>query len=59
MPHNLLATLSFEPHQLNQQLRPHVTVATAGFSPPHIHLTEVAICFGGRLMRGNRCRKVS
>lgn len=27
------------------------------FNPPHVQLREVAVCFGGRLMRGNRCQK--
>mmetsp|Transcript_30021 Transcript_30021/g.77023 ORF Transcript_30021/g.77023 Transcript_30021/m.77023 type:complete len:196 (+) Transcript_30021:1393-1980(+) len=29
------------------------------FTPPHISLQEVAVCFGGKLMRGNRCQKVN
>ena len=41
-----------------QNLIDSVTVATAFFSPPHTALHEVAVCFGGRLMRGNRCQKV-
>ena len=42
-----------------QNLIDAVTCATAGFSPPHIQLEEVAICFGGVLLRGNRARKTS
>ena len=41
-----------------QNLIDSLTVATAYFSPPHAALLEVAVCFGGRLMRGNRCQKV-
>jgi Asparaginase, N-terminal len=41
-----------------QNLIDSVTCLTSFFSPPHIRLEEVAICFGGRLMRGNRCQKV-
>ena len=33
-----------------QNLLDAVCCATASFSPPHVHLSEVAICFGGRLM---------
>lgn len=33
-------------------------VATSAFSPPHVELQEVAVCFGGKLMRGNRTQKV-
>ena len=32
---------------------------TAGFSPPHVRLEEVAVCFGGLLLRANRTRKTS
>ena len=42
-----------------QNLIDAVTCATAGFSPPHIQLEEVALCFGGVLLRGNRARKKS
>lgn len=42
-----------------QNLIDSVTCATAGYSPPHVTLEEVAICFGGKLMRGNRTRKTS
>lgn len=38
-----------------QNLIDSVTCATAFFQPPHVYLQEVAICFGGKLMRGNRC----
>ena len=41
-----------------QNLIDSITCATASFTPPHVHLEEVAVCFGGNLMRGNRCRKV-
>ena len=41
-----------------QNLIDSITCATASFTPPHVHLEEVAVCFGGTLMRGNRCRKV-
>lgn len=40
-----------------QNLIDSVTCLTAFFSPPHVNLQEVAVCFGGRLMRGNRCQK--
>ena len=42
-----------------QNLLDSLCCATASFSPPHVHLQEVAICFGGRLMRGNRASKVN
>ncbi|KAL4445421.1 hypothetical protein ABPG77_011246 [Micractinium sp. CCAP 211/92] len=42
-----------------QNLLDSLCCATASFSPPHVHLQEVAICFGGRLMRGNRAQKVN
>lgn len=42
-----------------QNLIDAVTCATAGFSPPHVQLEEVAVCFGGSLLRGNRTRKTS
>jgi L-asparaginase/Glu-tRNA(Gln) amidotransferase subunit D len=42
-----------------QNLIDAVTCATAGFSPPHIALEEVAVCFGGQLLRANRTRKTS
>ena len=38
-----------------QNLIDSITVATAGFSHPYVHLNELAVCFGGVLMRGNRC----
>lgn len=37
-----------------QNLIDAVTCLTAFFTPPHVRLEEVAVCFGGRLMRGNR-----
>lgn len=37
-----------------QNLIDSITVATAGFSHPYVHLNELAVCFGGVLMRGNR-----
>lgn len=42
-----------------QNLLDAITVATAGFAPPHISLGEVAVCFGGKLMRGNRVQKIN
>ena len=42
-----------------QNLIDSLTCATAFFTPPHVALQEVAICFGGRLMRGNRTQKVT
>jgi len=42
-----------------QNLIDSVTCATAFFTPPHIRLEEVAVCFGGKLMRGNRSQKVN
>lgn len=43
-----------------QNLIDALTCATASFKPPHVApLSEVAVCFGGRLMRGNRARKVN
>lgn len=45
--------------QARQNLLDSLCCATASFSPPHVHLQEVAICFGGRLMRGNRAQKVN
>jgi hypothetical protein len=41
-----------------QNLIDSMTCATAFYTPPHTALQEVAICFGGRLMRGNRTQKV-
>ncbi len=40
-----------------QNLIDSLTCATAFFTPPHVLLQEVAICFGGRLMRGNCAQK--
>lgn len=42
-----------------QNLLDAITCATAGFSPPHVQLEEVAVCFGGKLLRANRTRKTS
>ncbi|EFN58347.1 hypothetical protein CHLNCDRAFT_142407 [Chlorella variabilis] len=42
-----------------QNLLDSLCCATAAFSPPHVHLQEVALCFGGRLMRGNRSQKTN
>ncbi|KAG2500713.1 hypothetical protein HYH03_001478 [Edaphochlamys debaryana] len=42
-----------------QNLLDSITVATSAFSPPHVALQEVAVCFGGKLMRGNRTQKVN
>ena len=40
-----------------QNLIDSLTCATAFFTPPHVLLQEAAICFGGRLMRGNCAQK--
>jgi len=42
-----------------QNLIDALTCATAASKPPHVVLQEVAVCFGGKLMRGNRCQKVN
>jgi L-asparaginase/Glu-tRNA(Gln) amidotransferase subunit D len=42
-----------------QNLIDALTCATAVYKPPHAELVEVAVCFGGRLMRGNRAQKVN
>ncbi|KAL0051691.1 hypothetical protein WJX82_000327 [Trebouxia sp. C0006] len=42
-----------------QNLIDAITCATAYFNPPHVQLQEVAVCFGGQLMRGNRAQKVN
>ncbi|WIA44025.1 hypothetical protein OEZ86_010397 [Tetradesmus obliquus] len=42
-----------------QNLIDALTCATAAYSPPHVALNEVAVCFGGKLMRGNRAQKVN
>ena len=39
-----------------QNLVDSLTVAVD--TPPHNRLSEVAICFGGKLLRGNRAQKV-
>ncbi|PNH10064.1 hypothetical protein TSOC_003253 [Tetrabaena socialis] len=40
-----------------QNLLDSIQVATSASSPPHVSLQEVAVCFGGKLMRGNRTQK--
>ncbi|EIE25265.1 Asparaginase/glutaminase [Coccomyxa subellipsoidea C-169] len=50
--------LSMPRSDARQNLIDSVTCATSFFAPPHTQLQEVAICFGGRLMRGNRAQKV-
>eukprot|EP00775_Hariotina_reticulata_P006054 gene6054-6292_t len=42
-----------------QNLIDALTCATAASKPPHVSLNEVALCFGGKLMRGNRSQKVN
>lgn len=68
MLHNFRKPIVFTGSQLplamarsdaRQNLIDSLTCATAYFTPPHIYFQEVAVCFGGRLMRGNRCRKVN
>jgi hypothetical protein len=34
-------------------------VSVCAFTPPHMVLNEVAVCFGGKLMHGNRAQKVN
>ncbi|KAI8463151.1 MAG: Asparaginase/glutaminase [Monoraphidium minutum] len=41
-----------------QNLIDALTCAVAGLTPPYVQWAEVAICFGGKLMRGNRAQKV-
>lgn len=41
-----------------QNLIDSLTCAVAAHSPPHVSLSEVAICFGGKLLRGCRAQKV-
>lgn len=36
-----------------------ITCATAPYYPPYVNLQEVAICFGGNLLRGNRSQKIN
>ncbi|CAL8461743.1 g1274 [Coccomyxa elongata] len=50
--------LSMPRSDARQNLIDSLTCATSFFAPPHVQLQEVAICFGGRLMRGNRAQKV-
>ena len=50
--------LSMPRSDARQNLIDSLTCATSSFNPPHVHLQEVALCFGGRLLRGNRARKV-
>jgi L-asparaginase type I len=40
-----------------QNLIDSLTCAVASHAPPHVALQEVSICFGGRLLRGNRATK--
>lgn len=42
-----------------QNLIDSITCATAGSSHPYIHLSELAVCFGGHLIRGNRAQKIN
>jgi L-asparaginase type I len=42
-----------------QNLIDSLTCATSSFTPPHVRCGEVAICFGGVLLRGNRARKTN
>jgi L-asparaginase/Glu-tRNA(Gln) amidotransferase subunit D len=42
-----------------QNLIDALTCATAAYTPPHMALSEVAVCFGGKLIRGNRTQKVN
>lgn len=42
-----------------QNLLDSITCATAPYTPPYVNLQEVAVCFGGKLMRGNRAQKVN
>jgi L-asparaginase len=42
-----------------QNLIDSLTCATAAFCPPHAQFIEVAICFGGKLLRGNRAQKIN
>lgn len=36
-----------------------ITCATAPHYPPYVNLQEVAVCFGGYLLRGNRAQKIN
>lgn len=40
-----------------QNLVDALTCAVAAHAPPHVPFQEVAVCFGGKLMRGNRSQK--
>lgn len=40
-----------------QNLVDSITCACACHYPPYVQLSEVAICFGGKLLRGNRAQK--
>lgn len=40
-----------------QNLIDSLTCAVSSFYPPHVQLLEVCICFGGKLLRGNRAQK--
>ena len=42
-----------------QNLVDALTCAVASHYPPYVQLQEVAICFGGKLLRGNRAQKIN
>jgi len=42
-----------------QNLIDSITVATAYSSAPYVQLHELALCFGGKLLRGNRSQKTN
>lgn len=42
-----------------QNLIDALTCAVASHYPPYVQLQEVAICFGGKLLRGNRAQKIN
>jgi len=42
-----------------QNLIDSITCATASSSPPYVQLCELAICFGGKLLRANRAQKTN
>ena len=49
--------LSLPRSDARQNLIDSLTCAVAAHYPPHVPLQEVAICFGGKLFRGNRAQK--
>ena len=51
--------LSMPRSDARQNLIDSMTIATAAFNPPHTTVQEVCVCFGGRLLRGNRAQKVN